>query len=271
MIAEPKAAPPRSRRTPGEDQSPGAPVEPTQAAKPGKGPTMPSLRTATIRVTGAARRPHGRGRAKTSARAACDLVRRRAAGASTADPPRANSPAAPTGSLGSPPPRARRSWPPWPGGGLRTGRTAGRTVRAPARGGPPVTPPTDRTAPEHPRAGAPTGLGAVPRAERDAERTARTRRRGSRGPPGWRPPAAGSTGRRPGRRRRSSSAGAGARRPSSWPRDSPRSRCAPWPCGGCPLVATLRTQAEVDAFLCAHPGSRPPGPRVAARPAEDPR
>ena len=40
---------------------------------------------------------------------------------------------------------------------------------------------------------------------------------------------------------------------------------------GMPLVATLRTQADVDAFLRAHPGSRPPGPRVAARPEEDPR
>jgi hypothetical protein len=40
---------------------------------------------------------------------------------------------------------------------------------------------------------------------------------------------------------------------------------------GMPLVATLRTQAEVDAFLLAHPEPRPPGPRVAARPTEDSR
>jgi hypothetical protein len=40
---------------------------------------------------------------------------------------------------------------------------------------------------------------------------------------------------------------------------------------GMPLVATLRTQAEVDAFLLAHPEPRPPGPRLAPRPTEAPR
>jgi hypothetical protein len=40
---------------------------------------------------------------------------------------------------------------------------------------------------------------------------------------------------------------------------------------GMPLVATLRTQAEVDAFLRAHPDPRPPGPRLAPRPTKDPR
>jgi hypothetical protein len=87
---------PSGMRAPGEDQSPGAPVEPAQPSKPGKGPTMPSLRTSTIRVTGADGVPW-EGTGESFRRAVCDLVRRRAAGLSVADPQTGPGPTLPDG------------------------------------------------------------------------------------------------------------------------------------------------------------------------------